>query len=56
MRFLRQRAHSLCQAIKQRLRQWTKTNNHTLVLAEKPIRSVIDREKDDLVRGEKGLS
>ena len=26
------------------------------VLAEKPIRSVIDREKDDWVRGERGLS
>jgi putative transposase len=46
MRFLRQRAHSLCQAIKQRLRQWTKPNNHTL-----PLNAVLDitRSKSELV-------
>lgn len=32
MNFLQQRVHSLCQAIKQRLRQWTKPDNHTLIL------------------------
>ena len=32
MNFLQQSVHSLCQAVKQRLRQWTKPNNHTLIL------------------------
>ena len=32
MNFLRQIVHSLCQAVKQRLRQWTKPDNHTLAL------------------------
>ena len=46
MSFLRQRAHSLCQAIKQRLRQWAKPNNHTL-----PLNAVLDitRSKSELV-------
>jgi putative transposase len=44
MRFLRQRARFLCQAIKQRLRQWTKPN--TL-----PVNAVLDitRSKSELV-------
>ena len=32
MHFLRQIVHSLSQAVKRRLRQWTKPDNHTLVL------------------------
>ena len=32
MHFLRQIVHSLSQAVKRRLRQWTKLNNHMLVL------------------------
>ena len=32
MNFLRQIVHSLCQAVKQRLCQWTKPDNHTLTL------------------------
>jgi putative transposase len=46
MRFLRQRAHSLCQAIRQRLCQWTKPNNHTL-----PLNAVLDitRSNSELV-------
>ncbi len=32
MHFLRQIVHSLSQAVKQRLRQWTQLDNHTLVL------------------------
>ena len=46
MSFLRQRAHSLCQAIKQRLRQWTKPDNHALTL-----NAVLDitRSKSELV-------
>ena len=32
MHFLRQIVHSLSQTVKQRLRQWTKPDNHTLVL------------------------
>jgi putative transposase len=31
MNFLRQIVHSLCQAVKQHLRQWTEPNNYTLV-------------------------
>jgi hypothetical protein len=33
MNFLRQIAHSISQAIIQRLRQWTKPDNHTLALS-----------------------
>ena len=46
MNFLRQIAHSLCQAIKQRLRQWTKPDNHS------PIRNTVldlTRSKSELV-------
>ena len=32
MSFLRQIVHSLFQAVKQRLRQWTQPDNHTLAL------------------------
>ncbi len=32
MNFLRQIVHSLSQAVKQRLRQWTKPDKHSLVL------------------------
>ena len=32
MNFLRQIVHSLSQAVKQHLRQWTQPDNHTLAL------------------------
>jgi len=32
MHFLRQIVHSLSQAVKRRLRQWTKPDNHSLAL------------------------
>ncbi len=31
MTFIRQSVHSLCQAVKQRLRQWTQPDNHSLI-------------------------
>ncbi|HDQ74130.1 MAG TPA: integrase, partial [Chloroflexi bacterium] len=31
MTFIRQSVHSLRQAVKQRLRQWTQPNNHSLI-------------------------
>jgi len=31
MAFIRQSVHSLCQAVKQRLRQWTQPDNHSLI-------------------------
>ena len=39
MHFLRQIVHSVSQAVKQRLRQWTKPDNHTLVLNTSKVTS-----------------
>ena len=46
MRFLRQSVQLLCQAVKRRFRQWTKPNNHTLILN---IALDLARSKSELV-------
>ena len=46
MIFLRQSVHLLCQAVKRRFRQWTKPNNHTLILN---IALDLARSKSELV-------
>ena len=46
MSFLRQSVQLLCQAVKRRLRQWTKPNNHTLILN---IALDLARSKSELV-------
>ena len=46
MRFLRQSVQLLCQAVKRRFRQWTKPNNHTLILN---IDLDLTRSKSELV-------
>jgi putative transposase len=47
MNFLRQIVHCVCQAVKQRLRQWTQPDNHTLAL-----NTALDltRSKSELMR------
>ena len=46
MRFLGQSVQLLCQAVKRRFRQWTKPNNHTLILN---IALDLTRSKSELV-------
>lgn len=46
MSFLRQSVQLLCQAVKRRFRQWTKPNNHTLILN---IALDLTRSKSELV-------
>jgi hypothetical protein len=46
MNLIRQSVHSLCQAVKQRLRQWTAPTNHTLALNTAPD---LTRSKLELV-------